>query len=214
MVSAATQKQMDALYATLKNKTFQQPQTGNLSIPFYLYCYDAAKEYEVQEAIHHMTSRLHRPDNFLDIPVVNIFQLFIAYLKSITLGPDSLYESILRTERESEEDALDFLTEEANSDAFLEFAAGAISDQFTAPNPQPEAHAYVFLTGWGQIFPYLRSSSFLNYLERHNRSAYKLIIFYPGKADHFCRLFDLLEDRHPYRVIVLNPSETSSPHAY
>ncbi|MEO8785426.1 MAG: BREX protein BrxB domain-containing protein [Chitinophagaceae bacterium] len=202
-MSKEVQESISALYTRLANKTFQEPETGNLTIPYYLYCYDAEKEYEVTEEITRLTNRLNRPDNYLDIPVVNIFQTFLAFLKKNIVGPESLYESILRLEKTAQDEARAILTEQAASEAFFAAVEKQIADYLAAPNPSSEPRAYVFITGWGQIFPYLRSSRFLNYFEKFNRSRYKLIIFYPGKVERFCKLFNLLEDQHPYRVIVL-----------
>ena len=64
---------------------------------------------------------------------------------------------------------------------------------------------YVFLYGIGNIYPYLRTSSFLNRYEKYNRSSrYKIILFYPGDADGASfKLFGTLDDHHTYRAIVL-----------
>ena len=65
------------LYNQLSDKDFQDHQTGNLFFPAYMYMYDATKEYEIDREILDIKNRLHRPNNYLDVMVLDIFEEFI-----------------------------------------------------------------------------------------------------------------------------------------
>ena len=64
---------------------------------------------------------------------------------------------------------------------------------------------YVFLYGFGTIYPYLRANEFLSLYEPLNKaSRYKIILFYPGAfRDGRFSLFGKLSDNHAYRAHVL-----------
>ena len=63
--------------------------------------------------------------------------------------------------------------------------------------------SYVFVTGFGEIFPYLRASKFISNFEKYTTGKFKVVVFYPGRVDQFCHLFDKLNDDNPYRAIKL-----------
>lgn len=50
------------LYNQLADKNFQDPLTGNLFFPAYMYVYDPEKEYEIQQEIINIKERLYRPN--------------------------------------------------------------------------------------------------------------------------------------------------------
>ena len=69
------------LYKQLENKDFQDHETGNLFFPAYMYTYDEEKEYEIDREILDIKNRLHRPNNYLDVMVIDLFEIFCDYLK-------------------------------------------------------------------------------------------------------------------------------------
>jgi hypothetical protein len=62
--------------------------------------------------------------------------------------------------------------------------------------------AYVFLKGFGNSYPYIRASRFMNNFEKYIKG-FKLIMFYPGEAKNYYSLFGLLKDENLYRAIKL-----------
>jgi len=97
----------------------------------------------------------------------------------------------------------DTLTRNACSDAFCAWIDAVIQKHFADRNALKMT--YVFLYGFGQIYPYLRTNTFLSNFEKYNRyETCKLIVFYPGHAtDYGFSLFDVLEDNNTYRSIKL-----------
>lgn len=195
------------LYEQLKDKDFQDPTTGNLFFPAYMYLYDPAQEYQIQDEIANIKDRLHRPTAFLDVLVLNIFQEFLEFLKSRKFGQQSLYEFFLEREKTDPEKVNDSLKREATRDEFFLHINQKIQEHLLAPGEHKKT--YVFIHGFGQIFPYLRASKFLSNFEKYIQG-YKIIMFYPGTAKDYYSLFGLLNDEHAYRSIkLINESPNS-----
>ena len=91
----------------------------------------------------------------------------------------------------------------ASSTQFCEYINNRILEHINTDsiNKKP----YIFLTGFGAMFPFLRTSAFLTAFEKfNNTSKYKIIIFYPGVSEgNSFSLFGLLNDHSTYRAIKL-----------
>ncbi|MFB9056535.1 BREX protein BrxB domain-containing protein [Mariniflexile ostreae] len=188
------------LYNQLADKDFQDYQTGDLFFPAYMYMYDASKEYEIENEILDIKNRLHRPNNYLDVMVIDIFEEFLNFLKETKFGKDNKYDFYLLHEK-NKPDAVDkALKQDAYDVRFLTFLDQKIKSHLEQAKPYEVA--YVFVKGFGTTFPYLRTSRFFNNFEQYIKG-YKLIMFYPGKAKNYYSLFGLLKDENLYRAIKL-----------
>jgi len=188
------------LYTQLSNKDFQDHQTGNLFFPAYMYMYDAAKEYEIDKEILDIKNRLHRPNNYLDVMVIDIFEVFQEYLKQEKFG-NAMKFGFYTVHEKEKPDAVDkALKQDAYDKRFLKFLDQKIKTHLD--NAGTFEVAYVFLKGFGNAFPYIRASRFMSNFESFI-SGYKLIMFYPGKAKNYYSLFGLLKDENLYRAIKL-----------
>ncbi|HEY9169441.1 MAG TPA: BREX protein BrxB domain-containing protein [Lutibacter sp.] len=188
------------LYNQLSNKDFQDYQTGNLFFPAYMYMYDAEKEYEIDKEILDIKNRLHRPNNYLDVMVLDIFEEFLAYLKQEKFGKSNKYEFYLEHEISKSEAVDKALKQDAYDERFLNFLNNKINDHLKNANNYEVA--YVFVKGFGNAFPYIRASRFMSKFEGFIKG-YKLIMFYPGEAKEYYSLFGLLKDENLYRAIKL-----------
>ena len=188
------------LYTQLSDEDFQDHQTGNLFFPAYMYMYNAEKEYKVDAEILDIKNRLHRPSNYLDVLVIDIFEVFVEYLKQEKFGKDTKFKYYTQHE-ESKPDAVDkALKMDAYNQRFLIYLSNKIQEHFTQAGESEVA--YVFLKGFGRSFPYIRASRFMNNFEKFIKN-YKLIMFYPGEAKNYYSLFGLLKDENLYRAIKL-----------
>jgi hypothetical protein len=188
------------LYKQLSDKDFQDHQTGNLSFPAYMYMYDATKEYEIDKEILDIKNRLHRPNNYLDVMIIDIFEVFIEYLKQEKFGKVTKYE-FYKEHEQGKFDAVDkALKQDAYDKRFLNYLDNKIKVHFENANNYEVA--YVFVKGFGNGFPYLRASRFMSNFEKYIKG-YKLIVFYPGEAKNYYSLFGLLRDENLYRAIKL-----------
>jgi len=188
------------LYKQLENKDFQDHQTGNLFFPAYMYTYDPEKEYEIDAEIMDIKHRLHRPSNYLDVMILDIFEEFVNYLKHEKFGPNSKFDYYI-THEGSKPDAVNkALVQDAYGSRFLNFLNHKIETHLN--ESKNHEVAFVFVKGFGQSYPYIRASRFMNNFEKFIKG-YKLILFYPGKAKDYYSLFGLLKDENLYRAIKL-----------
>ena len=194
---------IEELYVKLEDKSFQDTDTGALFYNIFIYQYPAAEEYAIREQIENLQQRLRRPNNNLDILTINVFDEFCAYLGQKRFGKHpSMLHYLLDKEREGKQ-VSDTLTRNACNEDFYAWIDAAIQKHFANNNERNKT--YVFLYGLGQIYPYLRTNTFLSNFEKYNRNeSCKLIVFYPGHAtDYGFSLFDVLDDNNAYRSIKL-----------
>lgn len=191
------------LYEKLADKNFQDPDTGNLFWPTYMFLYKPETEYSVRKEVEFIKQRLKRPDNYIDVLLINIFEQLIEYLKSQPFGDTSLFEELLQMEKEEPETVSGLLHNKAGEESFFAWLNNRITEHLLLPNPNNNKRSYVFVTGLGEIFPYLRASKFISNFEKYTTGKFKLVIFYPGRIDQFCHLFNKLNDDNPYRAIKL-----------
>ena len=188
------------LYNQLSNKDFQDHQTGNLFFPAYMYMYDATKEYEIDNEILDIKNRLHRPNNYLDVMIIDIFEEFLAYLKQEKFGKSTKFETYKMHETDKPEAVDKALRQDAYDKRFLNYLDHKIKAHLE--NASNFEVAYVFVKGFGNSFPYIRASRFMSNFEGYI-IGYKLIMFYPGEAKNYYSLFGLLKDENLYRAIKL-----------
>jgi hypothetical protein len=188
------------LYTQLSNKDFQDHNTGNLFFPAYMYMYDAEEEYEINHEILDIKNRLHRPNSYLDVMVIDIFEEFVSYLRQTKFGKLTKYEFYTEHEIEKTEAVEKALKQDAYDKRFLLYLDNKIKAHLE--NATSYEVAYVFVKGFGNAFPYIRASRFMSNFEGYIKG-YKLIMFYPGEAKNYYSLFGLLKDENLYRAIKL-----------
>lgn len=193
------------LFEELSKKDFQNPDSGNLFFPAYIYCYDPIEEYQIRKEIQELKDRLIRPDIYQECMVINIFEEFVEYLKAEKLGDESLFELYIQQENEeSAEDVTRNLKENADSIDFLRRIHEKIYNHFHLPTDFKKI--YVIVNGFGSIFPYLRASEFLKRFEEFvSGGGYKIIVFYPGKVENNdFYLFNEINNENIYRATIIN----------
>jgi hypothetical protein len=187
------------LYNQLCDKGFQNHETGNLFFPAYMYMYNPEHEYEVEKEILDIKNRLHRPNNYLDVMVVDIFEEFTNFLKNEKFGNTTKFNFFIEHES-TNQDAVDkSLKQDAYTEKFMNYLRDKISEHHSSTEYEV---AYVFMKGFGNSYPYIRASRFMSNFEKHIKG-YKLIMFYPGVARGYYSLFGLLQDENLYRAIKL-----------
>ena len=192
---------VDKLVELLEDKGFQDPRTGNLFFGAYIYLYDPKKEYKMQNNIKILTKRLKRPNNFLDCLTIDFFDFFVQYLKQNTFGGISFFDEAIQQEQESPQKAFEYLLYEIENDDFFNAFEVQVKEHFKENN---DKRVYLLIHGIGQIYPYLRASTFLKRIEALIKD-FKIIVFYPGDyQDNEYSLFKELRTDNIYRVTLLN----------
>ena len=196
---------VEQLYEKLCSKSFQDTENGDLFYNFYLYLYPCDKEYQMRNQIAEIKESIKRPRNNVDVLTLDIFEEFCRFLDGQSFGKwPSLLKYMLEKDEKAPANVTTALLRNANSDQFMEYIHNRIMEHVNKIG-DGLIRPYVFMYGIGNIYPYLRTSSFLNRYEKYNRSnRYKIILFYPGDADgNTFKLFGTLDDQHTYRAIVL-----------
>jgi len=188
------------LYDLLANPDFQDHFTGDLFFKAYMYMYKPEEEYKMREEILGIKKRLKRPNNFIDVFVIDIFQLFQDFLKDKKFGKTPMLDFLLNAEQSDSKKVKQSLERETANPKFYEFVDQEIQSHRNSGNTLRKS--YVFVHGFGQIYPYLRTSKFISRFEKFITD-YKIVLFYPGIYKGSFELFGLLNDKNPYRTIKL-----------
>lgn len=192
---------IDKIFELLSDKEFKNADTGLLFFPVYIYTYPPEEEYEIRKGVEELNKMLQRPSNSLNSLCINLYNEFIEWLKSIEIFGNILLDEIFDKEKEDYQENLSYLIEQANSERFIQYLGNKFTEYF---NSQDSSRVYLLLYGIGEIYPYLRLSSFLKKTEEYVKK-YKVIAFYPGefKNDNFS-LFGMTNDENIYRANHLN----------
>lgn len=192
---------IDKIYDLMADKGFQEPRTGNLFFPAYIYTYPPENEYEIRENILLLDKKLKRPNHYLDSLMINIFDELIEYLKNEAFAGKSLFDLVVEKEKEDPADALSWIREEINNGNFYTKFENKVRDFF---KEKDNKRVYLIIYGFGSSFPYLRASELLKRTEKLIKE-FKVIIFYPGdyKESNYS-LFKILNDDNMYRANYLN----------
>ena len=189
------------LYDLMADRGFQEPRTGNLFFPAYIYTYDPALEYEMRKEIAFLIEKLKRPNNYLECLVINMYEEMIDFLKGEEFSNRTLFDLITEKEKEDSEEALDWILEEINDGNFYANFENKVKAHFGEKN---DKKVYLVLHGFGSAYPYLRVSDFLKNTEQLIKE-FKVIIFYPGNYENNnYNMFELLNDDNLYRANHLN----------
>ena len=199
---------VDKLYEKLCSPDFQNTAQGDLFYNYFIVPYDPKKEYETRERIQWYQDNLIRPTHFVNALHIDIFDTFCKFLDNQPFGKK--YPSYLRYLMEKEqkdhagsEGVARSLSQLSQSDNFIKHIRDLIVEHKS--NETENKTPYVFISGFGNIYPYLRLSTFLNKYEEFNQThEYKLIVFYPGQPEgNSFKLFDCFEDNHVYRASLI-----------
>lgn len=199
------------LYDKLVSKEFQDPENSDLFYNFFIFQYPANEEVSIRRDIAAFKANLIKPVNYIDVLTIDIFEAFCTYLDRRSFGKKN--PSMLNYLKEQDATAQDPARHEAVSLSLANQAHARefmqhIHERILAHIGQADdgkVRPYVFLYGFGTIYPYLRASEFLSLYEPLNKaSRYKIILFYPGTSqDGRFSLFGKLADAHAYRAHVL-----------
>ncbi|MCH2449129.1 MAG: DUF1788 domain-containing protein [Gracilimonas sp.] len=193
---------LDNLIEFLKKDSFQDTEAGLLSFPAYAYTYDPVKEYEMRSELPSLKSRLNRPNSWQECLILNIYDEMIEHLESRKFGDESMWQLLLEAEKDNPEKVRRDIIRHLHSDEFIEHISAKVGDHLDYDSEKKKS--YVFVHGWGSIFPFLRAHTFLNRMEDRIKG-YKMILLYPGKYENsYYVMFGELESDTIYRASCLN----------
>lgn len=179
----------EKLFNNLSKESFLSMSALGGEIPFYIVSYNPEQENDIVLKTKLLKDRLSRSG--ISVFEINLFDLSLEMLEE-----RGVLDKIL--EKESE------LTK-----AKLFKTLQGVLDSETKLIPRIEqlckehSSQIVFLTGIGQVFPYIRSHTILNNLQNSIKDR-PTVMFFPGIYDKDLSLFGRLKDDNYYRAFNLD----------
>ncbi|MBL7471376.1 DUF1788 domain-containing protein [Robertkochia sediminum] len=175
------------LFEIISRDSFLKMESLGGEIPFFIAAYDARQELDISRNVGYLKNKLETQG----IPVleINLYSLSCELLEE-----RSLIDRLFRVERKKGKDK--FLRALQSSLNIHEVLMPAIQAKIAEHG---EAKVY-FLTGIGQVFPFIRSHTILNNLQNIAKEA-PTVTFFPGEYNgHSLNLFGKLKDDNYYRA--------------
>ena len=120
---------IEELYVLLNSKEFQDVENGDLFYNFYLFQYEAAKEYDIRRQIRQFENNLIRPANYIDVLSIDLFEEFCSFLDNQRfLSHPSYLKYLLEKEKTDPEAVERTLRSKANNESFWLHVHGLIMD--------------------------------------------------------------------------------------
>lgn len=181
----------DHLYALIVSDRFLQKEGLGNEVPFFICPFDPKETNEMQRTITQLANRLRQ--NGVSVLEINLYDLAIALLQE-----RGIWERVLEMEESVSKDELkELLQGVLDPEAHLVPAIAAKMAQ------QP--FDVMFISGIGEVFPYIRSHNVLNNLQSTAKDQ-PTVMFFPGKYTHSLEtgasldLFGKLHDDKYYRA--------------
>ena len=172
MTRADLSKQEEHLFAVLSGRRFLQMEGLSNEVPFFIYPYEPEDALEVAKSKKRIKNRLSNKG--IVVREVNLYDLSVEILKE-----RGVWERLLALEPEQDKDD------------FRELLQGLLDpQQHLAPAIRAKLDGdfdIFFLTGIGEVFPYIRSHNVLNNLQSVVTRK-PMLMFFPGRYEQSATL--------------------------
>ncbi|XWW47026.1 DUF1788 domain-containing protein [Fibrella sp. USSR17] len=188
-VTPSLTDQFDHLFSIIRSPGFLRKEALGGEIGFFIHAYDPGQQTDVERATAQLINRLGQQG--VTILEINLYDLCLDLLSD-----QNRLNQIIEREPTMPKDKL---LRAMQSSLSLEGRLVPAIEKHLAQTP----HQVVFLTGVGQVFPFIRSHTVLNNLQRVITTP-PLVIFFPGQYNgRSLELFGLLHDDNYYRAFNL-----------
>jgi len=192
MTRAGLTEQEEHLFSVLSGKRFLQMEGLGNEVPFFIFPYDPEDALKVAQAKKRIKNKL-ATERGINVLEVNLYDLSVEILKE-----RGVWERVLEMEPEQDKDD------------FRESLQGMLDPQLhIAPairsRIEDRDFDIFFLTGIGEVFPYIRSHNVLNNLQSVVTGK-PMLMFFPGRYEQSetlgssLVLFGKLQDDQYYRA--------------
>lgn len=179
----------DKLLSNLKKDSFLSMSALGGEIPFYIVPYNPEQENDVVKKTSQLKTRLSRDG--ISVYEINLFDLSLSMLED-----RGVLDKIISKEQSLSKDKL-FKTLQGVLDSETKLIP--YIEELTKQNPSQ----MLFLTGIGQVFPFIRSHTILNNLQNYIKDR-PTVMFFPGTYGKDLSLFGRLKDDNYYRAFNLD----------
>ena len=178
------------LLAILQMQKFLRMEALGGEIPFFISTYAPQQELELVKAVQGLVNKLETKG--IKVLEINLYQIVMDILER-ELGPGEIFS----------------LEEQMDKDEFKQALLSVLDiNEVVMPEirqriEQDQAQLY-FVTGVGNVYPFLRSHNILNNLQNVAKDA-PTVMFFPGRyTGQSLELFGLLKDDNYYRAFNLD----------
>lgn len=179
----------DKLLNNLSKDSFLSMSALGGEIPFYIVPYTPLQENEVSQKIKQLKSRLSLQG--VSVYEINLFELSLEILEERGI----LDKLIEKEESLTKDKLLQTLQATLDPESKLVKAISVLIESNTSQ--------ILFLTGIGQVYPFIRSHTILNNLQNHIKDC-PTVMFFPGTYGKELSLFGLMKDDNYYRAFNLD----------
>ena len=194
------------LLKVLSSERFLQMRGLNNDLPFYICEYKAAEEFEMQRMRRQLANALASQtvtclgNRGVKVLEINLYDLSIELLKAREGGEEgvSVWQQIMAVEPDVEKEALTELIQ--NVLDVKGYIIPAVATKLAAND-----YDILFISGVGEVFPFIRSHNVLNNLQSTAKDK-PTVMFFPGEYRYSLEqgasleLFGLLHDDKYYRA--------------
>ncbi|MBV6670754.1 DUF1788 domain-containing protein [Xanthomonas euvesicatoria pv. alangii] len=199
-------KRFDHLREVIASPRFLQMRGLNNDLPFYICEFKASEAFEIQRMRRQLVNTLaglqveYLQGRGVKVLEINLYDLTIDMLKAREGSSEgsNLWDEILAAEPEVEKEALQELLQNV-----LDIKGHLIPE--IGKRLAQSDYDVLFLSGVGEVFPYIRSHNVLNNLQSTAKDK-PTVMFFPGEYRHSLEqgasleLFGLLHDDKYYRA--------------
>ena len=190
-VQACDKKSYDHLFSVISSEHFLKMQGLGNEVPFFICPFRPEESNEMLRLEDQLTKQLQK--NGINILAINLYDLSIELLKE-----REIFDQILEMEQQIDKEQLkELLQGVLDPESHL---APAIANKLSSTE-----YDVLFLSGVGEVFPYIRSHNVLNNLQSTAKEK-PTVIFFPGAYTHSLEsgasldLFGRLHDDKYYRA--------------
>lgn len=164
-----TKQNFDNLFAAISSQRFLQMNGLGNEVPFFIFPYPAINATDIEPMKETLVKKLSARD--VGVLEINLYDLGISLLKD-----RGIWDDIIASEPEVSKDELkELLQGVLDPETHLVPAIGRILSG--------TEYDVLFLTGIGEVFPYIRSHNVLNNLQSKAKEK-PTIMFFPGSYTH------------------------------
>ncbi len=196
MVPKSAKERFEHLLAVIPSERFLKKQGLGNEVPFFICPFDPAEAFAVAEDVQLLLKKLQNIG--LGVLHIDLYDLALQIL-----GERNILDQILEVEAVETKAELRELMQ-----GVLDPAAHLIPE--IAKMIASTSHDVIFITGVGEVYPYVRSHNVLNNLQSTAKDR-PTVMFFPGTYTHALAtgaaldLFGLLQDDKYYRAFnILN----------
>lgn len=188
-------REFEHTYKVVSQPEFLAMEALGGEVPFFISTYAPALELEAEKNIFSLKRKL--TNNNIKVLEIQLYDLCIELLQE-----RGLFQKVLAKEAQMDKSRF-FKVLQGPLDIEKRIMP-AIEERYQKAAPQ-----LVFITGVGQVFPYIRSHVILNNLQRVIKEV-PTVLFFPGEYDgNKLELFGLMKDDNYYRAFLLNEFKRS-----